>query len=53
MKAFYLWARLMGMYEMGAEAKVDLEKVLELEQSMWKALQSELKLLESQMKGRG
>jgi AH receptor-interacting protein len=48
-KAYYVRARAHAEVWNAAEAKADLEKVLELEPSMRKAVRRELRLLESRM----
>ncbi|KAM5151158.1 aryl-hydrocarbon-interacting protein-like 1 [Callospermophilus lateralis] len=48
-KAYYVRARAHAEVWNAAEAKADLEKVLELEPSMRKAVHKELRLLESRM----
>lgn len=48
-KAYYVRARAHAEVWNAAEAKADLEKVLELEPSLRKAVQRELRLLESRM----
>lgn len=49
MKAYYVRARAHAEVWNEAEAKADLEKVLELEPSMQKAVRRELALLELRM----
>lgn len=49
MKAYYLRARAHAEVWNEAEAKADLEKVLELEPSMRKAVHRELRLLEGRL----
>ena len=48
-KAYYVRARAHAEVWNEAEAKADLEKVLELEPAMRKAVQRELRLLESRL----
>ena len=48
-KAYYVRARAHAEVWNEAEAKADLEKVLELEPSMRKAVQWELRLLENRL----
>ena len=49
MKDYYVRARAHAEGWNEAEAKADLEKVLELEPSMRKAVQRELRLLENRL----